>query len=236
MIKRKVIRKNGVSNVETPAPQPVAAAVPPQRRTTQPVTPAPQPVQVVVTGGKFRRLKDNGVAKLKRFERELCGSDRDLIIRWWNQNQRLVPKGDPICADLAGGMTTISAMQVAGYLSYLCRLGQWTEIARQERLSRNLERGAFSVMPVYSRALLDAIAANWERERQDEALRAQAHAELRAARAAGRHLRIKSGDGVRSVIEPATTTVRATAVQTTMVLPSVPVAEPTAETFDVKWM
>jgi hypothetical protein len=234
MIKRKVVRKNGVSNQEAPAPQfavPVVSPTPRRRATqTTPVTPAPQPVQVVVTGGKFRRLKDNGVAKLKRFERELCGSDRDLIIRWWNQNQRLVPKGDPICADLAGGMTTISAMQVAGYLSYLCRLGQWTEIARQERLSRNLGRGAFSVMPVYSRALLDAIAANWERERQDEALRAQAHAELRAARAAGRHLRIKSGDGVRSVIEP-----QAVATRVVTAAPVTP-AEPTEETFDIKWM
>jgi hypothetical protein len=186
---------------------------------------------VVDEGGKFRRLKDNGVAKVKRFERELECSDRDIIIRWWNHNQRLVPKEDPVCASLTTlinqqGGVPLSPMQVAGYFSYLCRLGQWNSIDRAARLGRSEARGAFTVQPEYSRPLLDAIVENWNKERQDEALRAQAHAQMRAARAVGQHLRIRSGDGVRVVMQPVQSPVRA---------PAVPAA-PTEETFDIKWM
>jgi hypothetical protein len=182
--------------------------------------------------GKFRRLKDNGVAKVKRFERELECLDRDIIIRWWNNNQRLVPADDPVCVTLAneinstGTTVKLSSMQVAGYLSHLCRLGKLTHTDRQVRISRTVERGDISVIPEYSRPLLNAIVENWERERQDEALRAQAHAQMRAAKAEGRRLRIRSGDGVRVVIQPVQTPVRA---------PAVPAA-PTEETFDIKWM
>jgi hypothetical protein len=195
-----------------------------------PVIPAPV-TTVVEGGGKFRRLKYNGVAKVKRFERELCCYDRDIIIRWWNQNQRLVDKDDPTCAALTTLINEqsgvkLSPMQTAGYFSYLCRLGRMNEIDRQAYLTRNRDRGAFTVTPVYSRSLLDAIMENWNKERQDEALRAQAHAQLYAARAEGRRLRIKSGDGVRVVIQPTQSPVRS---------PAVPAA-PTEETFDIKWM
>jgi hypothetical protein len=187
---------------------------------------------VVDGGGKFRRLKDNGVAKVKRFERELECLDRDIIIRWWNNNQRLVPADDPVCVTLAneinstGTTVKLSSMQVAGYLSHLCRLGKLTHIDRQVRISRTVKRGDISVIPEYSRPLLNAIVENWEHERQDEALRAQAHAQMRAARAEGRRLRIRSGDGVRVVMQPVQSPMRATAVP----------AEPTEETFDIKWM
>lgn len=231
-IKRKIVRGSTKPSTQEAVVTPVAPTPRASRTRTVAAPVTLTPVTTVVNeGGKFRRLKDNGVAKVKRFERELCCSDRDIIIRWWNYNQRLVPKEDPVCASLTTlineqGGVLLSSMQVAGYFSYLCRLGQWTEIQRQARLTRNLNRGAFSVTPVYSRPLLNAIVENWERERQDEELRAQAHAQLRAARAAGQPLRIKSGDGVRVVIQPSASPVRA---------PAVP-AEPTEETFDIKWM
>jgi len=234
-IKRKVVldRKPRASTQETPVTTPVTPApvrTPVAATATTPAAPAPV-TTVVDEGGKFRRLKDNGVAKVKRFERELCCSDRDIIIRWWNHNQRLVPKEDPVCATLTALINQqsgvpLSPMQVAGYFSYLCRLGQWNAIDRAARLDRNLARGAFSVQPEYSRDLLNAIVENWNKERQDEALRASAHAQMRAARAAGQHLRIRSGDGVRVVMQPAQSPVRA---------PAVPAA-PAEEVFDIKWM
>lgn len=233
-IKRKIVRGNKPVAPETPVPTPVTTPAPVRAPaaaiTTMPAAPAPV-TTVVDGGGKFRRLKDNGVAKVKRFERELECLDRDIIIRWWNQNQCLVPKEDPVCASLTAlinqqGGVPLSAMQVAGYFSYLCRLGQWESQARQARLDRNLQRGAFTVQPEYSRPLLNAIVENWQRERQDEALRAQAHAQMRAAREEGRRLRIRSGDGVRVVMQPVQSPVRAPAVH----------AELTEETFDIKWM
>ena len=234
-IKRKVVldRKPRASTQETPVTIPVTPApvrTPVAATATTPAAPAPV-TTVVDEGGKFRRLKDNGVAKVKRFERELCCSDRDIIIRWWNHNQRLVPKEDPVCATLTALINQqsgvpLSPMQVAGYFSYLCRLGQWNAIDRAARLDRNLARGAFSVQPEYSRDLLNAIVENWNKERQDEALRASAHAQMRAARAAGQHLRIRSGDGVHVVMQPVQSPVRVPAV----------LAAPAEEVFDIKWM
>jgi hypothetical protein len=155
---------------------------------------------VTVTSSKHRRLKD-GVNKEKNFEREMTCSERDLIIRWWNQNQRLIPKDDPVCADLAqaiNGTTTtkapVSAMQVAGYLSYLCRMGRWLSADRDARFERTKKRGAITILPVYSAALITAINENWEREREDERLRAEAHARMRAARQAGQKVRVRTMD------------------------------------------
>jgi hypothetical protein len=236
-IKRRVILDTipAVSTKETPVTKPSAPLV---------LTPdafeasLPPPVihnealEGVPVAGKFRRLKDSGVAKVSRFERDLCPSDRDTIIRWWNANQRLIPKDDPVCVTLANEINTqpglpLSALQVAGYFSYLCRLGQMKGSQRAACIARGMRRGKFSTTIAYSRPLLDAIVQNWEREREDERLRAQAHAQLRAARAAGQAIRIRSGDGVRAVIRPTATPVQAPA--------PVPVA-PTEETFDIKWM
>jgi hypothetical protein len=190
------------------------------------------PTKEAPMDAKFRRLKDNGVSKVKRFERELTCLDRDMIILWWNDNQRLVPENDPVCALIADCINyqatdlPLSSMQVAGYISYLCRLAMWDELSRQTRLVKSLERGAFSVMPIFTRPLLNAIIQNWQQEREDERLRAQAHAELRTARMAGRALRIKSGSGVKSV-----------SVLTPMTTPLAPVKVASQEEeFDIKWM
>ena len=226
-IKRKIVldEKPRVSVEETPAPAPVAASAPVQQPVTQ------NPVEQQGSDGKFRRLK-NGVAKVKRFERDLTPDDRDVIIRWWNGAQRLVEKEDPVCATLTAQINersavALSPMQVAGYMSHLCRLGLLTEETRQMRISRALARGAFRVAPVYSRGLLDAIQRNWEEQRADEILRAQAHAQLRAARQEGRRLRIKSGAGGESVIAPAH--------NPHQVVQTAPLTEE-EEPFDIKWM
>jgi len=234
-IKRKIVRGNKPVASEVPVTTPVTTPAPVRTPAAaiNTTSAAPAPVTTVVDGGgKFRRLKDNGVVKVKRFERGLSCSDRDTIIRWWNENQRLVPENDSVCVTLTNAINNgaaespLSSMQVAGYLSHLCRLGKLTHTNRQVRISRTVERGDISIIPAYTRPLLNAIIENWERERQDEALRAQAHAQMRAARAEGRRLRIRSGDGVRVVMQPVQTPVRATVVP----------AEPTEETFDIKWM
>jgi hypothetical protein len=182
----------------------------------------------VSVGGKFRRLKDH-VAKVTRFERELTCSDRDAIIGAWNSFQHLVPDNSPLCVDITDAINAstvgkpLSPLQVAGYFSYLCRLGLWQETARDTRVNRSIKRGSFTVRPEYSRDLINEIYENWKREREDERLRKLAHEQLRAARAAGRSIRIRSGDGVRSVVAQAPTAPRA----------PVPQGE---EEYDIKWM
>jgi hypothetical protein len=180
---------------------------------------------IIESSGKYRRLK-SGVAKVKRFERELDSADRDVFILRWNKLQRLVTDDDPICKELAdeinkGVGTPLSPMQVAGYFSYLCRLGMWAEADREGRIDRSVKRGAFTVRPIYSPELLKQIADNWEKQRADEAVRAEAHTKLREARARGEKIRIKTPVEGTTVVSPAPT--------------PEPVAEPEEE-FDIRFM
>ena len=136
----------------------------------------------------FRRLK-SGVAKQKRFERELDPAARDVMIRWWNTNQRLVPKDDPVCATLTEQINALtpneeplSPMQISGYFSHLCRMGLKTEDERLVRFNKSIERGAHSIMPKYSKELEAAIFENWEHERKNEEARKKDHQAMREQR------------------------------------------------------
>lgn len=222
-IKRRVIAES--MSQHTPAPRaatPVTQPVAPQRaQRPAPVQAAPAPDidavltepivstgdVVTVTSNKHRRLK-NGVEKISRFARDMSCTDRDHVIRWWNREQRLIPKDDPVCVSLTAqingmmGGLPISSMQVAGYISYLCRMGLWASIEREARFQRTIIRGNISVMPVYSNGLVASIQENWEREREDERIRAEAHREMRAAKAQGKQVR------VRTTMQAATVTLR----------------------------
>jgi len=139
----------------------------------------------------FRRIKTE-VKKVKRMERELCSADRDILIRWWNVNQRLVTKEDPVCPTLADQCNAatksnepICAMQVAGYFSHLCRIGLRTDTERTKIFERSIKRGAHTITPRYSFSLQDAILKNWEKERANEAARGIEQEELRTRRAQG---------------------------------------------------
>lgn len=205
-------------------------------------------VVTVQAGNKFRRIKDNGVEKVKRFERDLTLSDRDEIIHYWNEHQQLIKDDDPVCAKIAEDINSgtagkpLSSMQVAGYLSYLCRLGMWTTADRKARIDRSMRQGKISVRPEYTVRLVNEITANWERERADERERARAHAAIRAARAAGKKVRLRSESGVTTqmVMTPAQTPAPAPDIaqvleQTTR--RTTRAAAPTEEeTFDIKWM
>ena len=140
-------------------------------------------------GGKYRRLKIAGMAKVRRFERDLEPNDRDYLIHWWNDNQRLVPDDDPVCVKMANEINAVnptlkplSPLQMAGYFSYLCRLGMWGEKERTTRIVRSIHKGRFTVHPVYGADLIKAIIDNYNAERADEALRREAHAKKMAAR------------------------------------------------------
>jgi hypothetical protein len=154
----------------------------------------PEPVtvkEVVHERPVFRRIKD-GVNKEKRIKRELDPAGRDILIRWWNVNQRLVPKEDPVCATLTAQVNALnsheeplSSMQIAGYFSHLCRTGLCVAEDRDERLKRSMKRGAHTIMPEFTQGLLDAIKENWEKERANEAAMAIDHAMLAKQREKG---------------------------------------------------
>jgi hypothetical protein len=148
-------------------------------------------VRVIRERPVYRRLKD-GLNKVSRKTRELSTEGRDILIRWWNVNQRLIPKEDQACVTLTAQVNALrpsaeplSALQIAGYFSHLCRMGLRTEDERVARLSASLNRGAHTIMPVYTQALLDAIYANWEFERANEAALHSDHIVMRELREKG---------------------------------------------------
>ena len=139
----------------------------------------------------FRRIKDV-VHKESRIQRELDPTGRDHLIRWWNANQRLIEKDDPVCVQLTEEVNAmnpedepLSAMQIAGYFSHLCRMGLRVEEDRKARFEASRRRGAHTVMPVYTQKVLDAIMIHWEKERAEEQQRIADHEQLKAMRAQG---------------------------------------------------
>jgi hypothetical protein len=155
---------------------------------------SPDPItvtEVVHERPVFRRIKTD-VHKEKRIKRELDPAGRDILIRWWNVNQRLIPDNDPVCVTLTAQVNSrhpneepLSSMQIAGYFSHLCRMGLRTEEDREDRFMRSMKRGAHKVMPKYTQELLGAIKENWERERANEAARPMDHAKLLKLREKG---------------------------------------------------
>lgn len=147
--------------------------------------PAQEVTRVVKERKVYRRIKENGVNKEINKKRELSTAGRDVLIRWWNVNQRLIPDGDPVCVTLAAQVNALtpkeeplSNMQIAGYFSHLCRMGLRTEEDREERFRRSKKRGAHTIIPQYTKSLLDAIYANWEFERKNEEAIHQDHGKM----------------------------------------------------------
>jgi hypothetical protein len=164
-----------------------------KERIEQRLSPPPILVREVIKERKIcRRDKINGVNKEKRFERDLESSDRDVIIRWWNANQRLIPKDDPICADLTEQINVLkpkdkplSAMQISGYLSALCRLALRTEAEQINVINRNIQRHKYTVRPIFSPALMKLVQENWEFERKNEKARPKDLLKMRQMREEG---------------------------------------------------
>jgi hypothetical protein len=164
-----------------------------KEKVEQRLSPAPILVKEVVEKQRIcRRDKRNGVNKEKRFERKLEPSDRDVITRWWNANQRLIPKDDPICADLSEQINALrpkdkplSAMQISGYLSALCRLALRTEAEQINVINRNIRRHKYTVRPIFSPALMKLVEENWEFERKNEKARSRDLLKMRQLREEG---------------------------------------------------
>lgn len=146
-------------------------------------------VEKVITGSvKYRRLKDK-IEKPKQAQNEITCGDRNVIITWWNTNQRLVPDDDPACIKLAQQLSLTTRpffpAQVAGYFSHLCRLGMQSHDYRDKKIALYLKKGIITVVPMFSPALLDIIAKNHMVQRREEKARKADHEELKKRRAAG---------------------------------------------------
>lgn len=141
-------------------------------------------------GEVFRRIKSE-VKKTSDKERDIECTDRDMIIRWWNTNQRLVPKDDPVCVKLATlinetrRLEPLSSEQVAGYFSRLCDWGRLSDETRDNIFNMQLKKGKITAPPVYSKDLCDTIHENYRKERAEDAARKEAHRRILEARKSG---------------------------------------------------
>lgn len=211
MARRKILWKPKESE---PAPVIKMTQVPGVSGSTQeapvrhPVTQAP-----VVEGGdgKFRRLKSS-INKGSNKYRELEAPDRDVFINWWNANQRLVEKDDPVCQRLVDEINRnhfstqdhpLSAAQCAGFFSHLARLARTDATHRQRRILSAQKRGSFTEYPLFSNELINQVNENYLRERDDEAQRRHDHARLRQLRQANPRARVRATETtVDSTVQP----------------------------------
>lgn len=140
------------------------------------------PIEIIIKERpKFRRLR-NDVSKLKRKKRPLSPLARDTMIKWWNENQKLVPSDDPVCVVLTERINKLedseyplSNMQISGYFSLLCRMGLETETDRMLFFNETRMKGYHTLMPIYTPEFIEAIEDNWLRMKKDKRDRIRDH-------------------------------------------------------------
>lgn len=144
--------------------------------------------KVPTPGEMHRRIKDE-VKKVKRADDLFRCADRDIMIRWWNDNQALCPEDDPVCVKMTAlinaGRADVKAVyppQVAGYISHLARMGLRTADEREKVFNRSIKRGKHSVMPVYTEAFIKKIIDNRNAQKAEAAKRAAEHKRIREER------------------------------------------------------
>jgi hypothetical protein len=149
-------------------------------------------VEKIIDHQKHRRIKDGYTIRPKKMKRILTPSDRDIIIEWWNKEQRLAGKNDPICEELATIINTgitnpddkLAAYQVNGFISHLCRLGMKTPTDRNLSIDKAMTRGDFNIFPKYSTDMLALIEQKLLNNRDDKNKGVAERTRLRAARKA----------------------------------------------------
>lgn len=146
--------------------------------------------RTVKSAGKFRRLKDK-VNKVARKRNDIPLEGRDLINRWWNNNQRLVKPGEE-CQAIADEINALhacaplSASQVSGWISWLCRLALKTTNDREDYIAKALKIGKFTVIPKFPDRLVNEITNNKRHiaEERERARRAKEQMKTEASKRA----------------------------------------------------
>jgi len=134
--------------------------------------------ETVEAGGKFRRLK-TVVAKVSRKKVDLPCDALDTINLWWNANQKMADDG--VCQMLAEAInkqsngTPVSAAQVAGWVSWLCKLALKNDADRDDSIAKARKSGKFRIAPSFTPALIKVIDENKvkQAENRDIALAAK---------------------------------------------------------------
>lgn len=153
------------------------------------------PLEIIIKERpKFRVLKGT-IKKKKRKKRSLTPLARDVLIEWFNRNQKLIPSDDPICVILTEKINNmqprcrkISNMQISGYFSMLCqRAVDLDEEKRNKFFQQKMDQGLHTKMPYYSDAFLQEIKENWIRVKMDKYARKIDHEKIKQMKEEGNY-------------------------------------------------
>lgn len=143
---------------------------------------------VVVKEGEHvvhRRLRTD-IHKEKRKKRDMSMEERDLVIRVFNEKQDMLDKSSEIFSTLVGKINEhrdedeqISAPQLAGYWSSLCRWADRPLDRREAWMDKSIKRSIYSIRPIYSEGFIGKIRANYEAKRVEAKARKEDHDEIK---------------------------------------------------------
>jgi hypothetical protein len=143
---------------------------------------------VVVREGEHvvhRRLKSD-IHKISRKKRPLNAAERDLVIKVFNEKQDMLDKTSEVFKNIADVVDAardeddkVSAPQLAGYWSSLCRWADRPKVRREQWIEKSLKKCIFNITPVYSERFVAKIKANYMAKRAEAAERAKDHAKIR---------------------------------------------------------
>jgi len=144
---------------------------------------------VVVRDGEHivhRRIRSE-VKKISRKNRPLTSEERDLVIHVFNDKQDMLDKTSEVFSALTETINStreeenkISAPQLAGYWSSLCRWAEGHTCRREQWIARSLKKGIYSITPVYSERFVAKIKANYMKKRAEEEERKKDHALIKS--------------------------------------------------------
>jgi len=132
-----------------------------------------------------RRLKSK-IEKISRKKRSLTSEERDLVIHVFNEKQAMLDKSSAVFHVLIETINSkreeedkISAPQLAGYWSSLCRWADYPRVKRDHWIERSLKKGVFTLTPVYSEKFVATIQANYAAKKKEAEERKKDHAEIK---------------------------------------------------------
>lgn len=144
----------------------------------------------VLSGEKVthRRIRTD-VAKVSRKVRGLTPNERDIVISVFNEKQDLIDKTSAVFKTLVDRFNEghaeddqISASQLGGYWSSLCRWADQTPEYRLKWIRKSIEKGVYNIEPIYTPEFVEKIKTHYKLSREEDEARRRDHSEIKAGR------------------------------------------------------
>jgi len=150
-----------------------------------------KPKTIVVKEGEkvIRHRERSEVNKIKRKKRGLESFERDMVIKLFNEQQDMLDKNSEIFKQVVDAVNVkrddedkISAPQLAGFWSLLCRMGTDSIERRDSWIKRSIKKGSFTIEPRYTPEFVTKIIVNAKTRKKEASDRAIDKAEGRKIR------------------------------------------------------